>query len=149
MTWKRTTSLAAVAALAVLGLTACGSDSGSGDDGGAKPSATTSAPAPATTAPAETSEAPATGGVKAPDDLPAGLPLPSAELTGVTGSTGGYVMTYTAQDPKAVVAEYRKALEGAGYTVVDVAGIFTATSAKTSVSIASSGNTLVLTLATL
>ncbi|WP_225803904.1 hypothetical protein [Streptomyces sp. NK15101] len=147
MPWKRTTSLVAVAALSVLGLTACGSD---GTDAKGAPSATATTQAPAdggTDSP--TSEAPATGGVKKPDDLPAGLPLPSGELTSVTGSKGAYVLTFTTQDPRAVLADYRKALEGAQYTVVDIAGVFTATSDKTSVSVATSADTVVLTLATL
>ncbi|WP_369147940.1 hypothetical protein [Streptomyces sp. R44] len=146
MPWKRTTSLVAVAALAVLGLTACGTD-GTDGKGGATATAPTQAPTDGGASP--TTDAPATGGVKKPDDLPAGLPLPSGELTSVTGSQGAYVLTFTAQDPKAVVAEYRKALEGAQYTVVDVAGIFTATSDKTSVSVATTADTVVLTLATL
>ncbi|WP_314614196.1 hypothetical protein [Streptomyces stackebrandtii] len=147
MPWKRTTSLAAVAALAVLGLTACQSE---GSDAKAGPSATASTQAPADgSGGSATSEAPATGGVEKPDDLPAGLPLPSGELTSVTGSTGAYVLTFSAQDPQAVIDEYRKALEGAQYTVVDIAGVFTATSDKTSVSVATGGDTVVLTLATL
>ncbi|MFF8380578.1 hypothetical protein ACF07V_31090 [Streptomyces sp. NPDC015661] len=148
MPWKRTTSLAAVTAVAVLGLTACGAD-GTDAKGGATATATATTQAPADGAASPTSDAPATGGVKKPDDLPAGLPLPSGELTSVTGSQGAYVLTFTTQDPQAVVGEYRKALEGAQYTVVDIAGIFTATSDKTSVSVATSSDTVVLTLATL
>ncbi|WP_017240690.1 hypothetical protein [Streptomyces sp. SS] len=145
MTWKRTTSLVAVAALAVLGLTACQSE-GSDAKGGA--TATTQAPADGSGGGTATPDAPADG-VKKPDDLPADLPLPSGELTSVTGGTGGYVMTYAATDPKGVLAEYRKALEGAQYTVVDIAGVFTATSDKTSVSVVTTADTVVLTLATL
>lgn len=146
MPWKRTTSLLAVAAVAVLGLTACGSDSTD-----AKPSATATATteAPTDGAGSATPDAPVTDGVKKPDDLPAGLPLPAGELTSVTGSRGGYVMTYSTPDPQAALGEYRKALEGAQYTVVDVAGVFTATTDKTSVSVVTTGDTLVLTLATL
>ncbi|MGW8363364.1 hypothetical protein ACWGK1_22665 [Streptomyces wedmorensis] len=148
MTWKRTTSLVAVAALAVLGLTACQSE-GSDAKGGATATATTQAPADGSGgAGTATPDAPADG-VKKPDDLPADLPLPSGELTSVTGGTGGYVMTYAATDPKGVLAEYRKALEGAQYTVVDIAGVFTATSDKTSVSVVTTAGTVVLTLATL
>ncbi|MER5202311.1 hypothetical protein [Streptomyces sp. NPDC002825] len=148
MPWKRSTSLVAVVALSVLGLTACGSDGDAKGGGAATATATTQAPADGGAA-SPTTDAPATGGVKKPDDLPAGLPLPSGELTSVTGSKGAYVLTFSAQDPKAVVAEYRKALEGAQYTVVDIAGVFTATSDKTSVSVATSADTVVLTLATL
>ncbi|MGW8763717.1 hypothetical protein ACWGN5_14565 [Streptomyces sp. NPDC055815] len=148
MPWKRTTSLAAVAALAVLGLTACGAD-GTDAKGGATATATPTTQPPADSGASPTTDAPTTGGVKKPDDLPAGLPLPTGELTSVTGSQGAYVLTFTTQDPKAVVAEYRKALEGAQYTVVDIAGVFTATSDKTSVSVATSADTVVLTLATL
>lgn len=143
---KHTTSLLAVAALSVLGLTACQSE---GSDAKAGPSATATTQAPADGAGSATPDAPTTGGVKKPDDLPAGLPLPSGELTSVTGSTGAYVLTFDAKDPQAVIGEYRKALEGAQYTVVDIAGVFTATSDKTSVSVATSGDTVVLTLATL
>ncbi|MEU7390995.1 hypothetical protein [Streptomyces tanashiensis] len=140
MPWNRTTSLVAAAvAVGLLGLTACGSDAGDAKG-------TSSATAPAPTTP---DAPPVTGGVKKPDDLPAGLPLPSGELTSVTGGKGAYVLTFSAADPKAAVGEYRAALEGAGYQVVDVAGIFTATSDKTSVSVATSGDTMVLTLATL
>ncbi|MCX5394641.1 hypothetical protein [Streptomyces sp. NBC_00094] len=148
MPWKRTTSLVAVAAVAVLGLTACQSE-GADAKGtpSAAPSATTQAPGDG--AGSATPDAPVTDGVKKPDDLPAGLPLPSAELTSVTGSTGAYVLTFTAKDPRAVVAEYRKTLEGAQYTVVDIGGVFSATSDKTSVSVATSSDTVVLTLATL
>ncbi|MEU6162977.1 hypothetical protein [Streptomyces tanashiensis] len=144
MPWNRTTSLVAVAAavaVGLLGLTACGSDAGD-----AKGTSSATAPAPAPTTP---DAPPVTGGVKKPDDLPAGLPLPSGELTSVTGGKGAYVLTFAAADPKAAVGEYRAALEGAGYQVVDVAGIFTATSDKTSVSVATGGDTVVLTLATL
>lgn len=150
MPWKHTTSLVAVAAVAVLGLTACQSE-GADAKGtpSATPTATATTQAPGDGAGSATPDAPVTDGVKKPDDLPAGLPLPSAELTSVTGSTGAYVLTFTAKDPQAVVAEYRKALEGAQYTVVDVAGVFSATSDKTSVSVATSGDTVVLTLATL
>ncbi|MFE1551582.1 hypothetical protein [Streptomyces sp. NPDC058718] len=146
MPWKRTTSLVAVAAVAVLGLTACQSE-GADAKGTPSPSATTQAPGDG--AGSATPDAPVTDGVKKPDDLPAGLPLPSAELTSVTGSTGAYVLTFTAGDPQAVIAEYRKSLEGAQYTVVDIGGVFSATSDKTSVSVATSGDTVVLTLATL
>ncbi|AJF68500.1 hypothetical protein [Streptomyces vietnamensis] len=148
MPWKRTTSLVAVAAVAVLGLTACGSDGTDAKAGATATATTTQAPADGATD-SPTSDAPSTGGVKKPDDLPAGLPLPSGELTGVTGSKGAYVLTFKTQDPKAALAEYRKALEGAQYTVVDIAGVFTATSGKTSVSVATSADTIVLTLATL
>ncbi|WP_086826193.1 hypothetical protein [Streptomyces sp. NRRL B-24572] len=149
MPWKRTTSLAAVAAVAVLGLTACGSDGTDAKAGATATATPTTQPQAGGATDSPTSDAPSTGGVKKPDDLPAGLPLPSGELTGVTGSKGAYVLTFKTQDPKAAIAEYRKALEDAQYTVVDIAGVFSATSGKTSVSVATSADTVVLTLATL
>lgn len=150
MPWKRTSSLLAAVLVAGLGLTACGSD---GSD--AKGGATT---APATSAPATSAADPTEGGADAgadsgpgkatpPKDLPAGMPLPTGELTSVTGGTGAYVMTYRADDPEAVLDSYRSALEGAGYTVVDVAGTFTATKGANAVSIVTSDDTVVLTLA--
>ncbi|MFD7981637.1 hypothetical protein [Streptomyces sp. NPDC059071] len=147
MSWNRTTSLAAAVLIAGLGLTACGGN-GSDTKGSDKPA--TASAAPSTPDSGASSDAPGTsGGVKAPEDLPAGLPLPDGTLTTVTGDKGAYVLTYRSDDPKALVANYRTALEGASYTVVDVAGVFTATSDKTSVSIATSGNDVVLTVASL
>lgn len=147
MSWTRTTSLAAVALLAGLGLTACGGNEPAAK-GSDKPAATSAAPS-ATDSDAP-SDAPETSGdVKAPEDLPAGLPLPDGKLTSVTGDKGAYVLTYRSDDPQALIASYRKALEGANYTVVDVAGVFSATSDKTSVNITSTGDDVILTVASL
>ncbi|MEV5971316.1 hypothetical protein [Streptomyces sp. NPDC051921] len=147
MSWNRATSLVAVVLLAGLGLTACGTDP---DSKGSDKPATTSA-APSATDSGAPSEAPGTtGDVKVPDDLPAGLPLPDGgKLTSVTGDKGAYMLAYRSDDPKGFIASYRKALEGAGYTVVDIAGVFTATSDKSSVSIATSGNDVILTVASM
>ncbi|MEU6882093.1 hypothetical protein [Streptomyces sp. NPDC046712] len=147
MPWKRTSSLLAAVLVAGLGLTACGSD-GSDAKGG-------TATAPATSAPAaDPTEGGADGGadsgsgkVAPPKDLPAGLPLPSGELTSVTGGAGAYVLTYRTPNPDGVLDEYRSALEGSGYTVVDIAGTFTATKGANAVQITTSGETVVLTLA--
>ncbi|MFI8828901.1 hypothetical protein [Streptomyces sp. NPDC053431] len=147
MSWNRATSLAAVVLLAGLGLTACGTDSDA--NGSDKPAATSAAPGAADSgAPSEAPDS--TGDVKPPEDLPAGLPLPDGgKLTSVTGDKGAYVLTYRSDDPKGLIASYRKALEGASYTVVDIAGVFNATSDKSSVSIATSGNDVLLTVASL
>ncbi|MFE1409133.1 hypothetical protein ACFW5D_37595 [Streptomyces sp. NPDC058770] len=147
MSWTRTTSLAAVAALAVFGLTACGSD-GAAPEGSDKPAATTAADSDAaasgdTGAPSDA----APSGVKAPDDLPAGLPLPEGDLTSVTGGKGAYVLTYRTDDPEATLDAYRSALEGDQYTVIDIGGTFTATSGNTAVQITTTADTVILTLA--
>ncbi|MFJ7068921.1 hypothetical protein [Streptomyces sp. NPDC101115] len=147
MSWHRATSLAAVVLIGGLGLTACGGN-GSDTKGSDKPA--TASAAPGTADAGTPSDAPGTsGGVKEPEDLPAGLPLPDGTLTTVTGDKGAYVLTYRSDDPKALIADYRTALEGASYTVVDIAGVFTATSDKTSVSIATSGNDVILTVASM
>ncbi|MFB7916488.1 hypothetical protein [Streptomyces sp. NPDC056061] len=151
MSWTRTTSLAAVVALAAFGLTACGSDSDR-TEGSDKPAAT----APSTPAAQDaadsgdadaSSDSPVVAGVKAPDDLPGGLPLPKGELTSVTGATGAYVLTYRTDDPEATLDAYRSALEGAKYTVIDIGGTFTATSGTTAVQITTTADTVILTLA--
>ncbi|MER5502268.1 hypothetical protein ACFYXP_37120 [Streptomyces sp. NPDC002466] len=148
MSWTRTTSLAAVAALAVFGLTACGSDGGE-PEGSGKPAATSPA-APDDAASGDTgdsSDDATVAGVKAPDDLPAGLPLPKGELTSVTGSKNAYVLTYRTDDPEATLDAYRSSLEGAQYTVVDIGGTFTASSGTTAVQITTTTDTVILTLA--
>ncbi|MFF8716562.1 hypothetical protein ACF07T_34805 [Streptomyces sp. NPDC015184] len=148
MSWTRTTSLAAVAALAVFGLTACGSGGGE-PEGSGKPAATSPA-APADAASGDTgdsSDDATVAGVKAPDDLPAGLPLPKGELTSVTGSKNAYVLTYRTDDPEATLDAYRSSLEGAQYTVVDIGGTFTASSGTTAVQITTTTDTVILTLA--
>ncbi|MFI9627238.1 hypothetical protein [Streptomyces sp. NPDC052042] len=149
MSWTRTTSLAAVAALAVFGLTACGSD-GAAPEGSDKPAATAPAPAAPDTAASGDTDTPSDAtvdGVKAPDDLPAGLPLPKGELTSVTGAKGAYVLTYSTDDPEATLDAYRSALDGAQYTVVDVGGTFTATAGMTAVQITTTADTVILTIA--
>ncbi|MGW2181848.1 hypothetical protein ACWCXX_27885 [Streptomyces sp. NPDC001732] len=153
MSWTRTTSLAAVAALAVFGLTACGSDGGE-PEGSGKPAATAApdaAPSGDDAAPSgdtgASSDDATASGVKAPDDLPAGLPLPKGELTSVTGSKNAYVLTYRTDDPEATLDAYRSSLEGAQYTVVDIGGTFTASSGTTAVQITTTADTVILTLA--
>ncbi|WP_335941000.1 hypothetical protein [Streptomyces sp. PTD5-9] len=145
MSWKHTTSLAAVAALAAFGLTACGSDDAPKNSD--KPAATTADSDAAASGDTGASSDAGAAGVKAPDDLPAGLPLPKGELTSVTGGKGAYVLTYRTNDPKATLDAYRSALEGAQYTVVDVGGTFTATSGMTAVQITTTTDTVILTLA--
>ncbi|MFI8327161.1 hypothetical protein [Streptomyces sp. NPDC085529] len=146
MPWKRTSSLIAASLVMGLGLTACG---GSGSDAtddaapSAKPPATTAPESPAADAP--TSEAPA-GGASLPQDLPEGLPLPTGRLTSVTGGKGAYVLTYTVDDQASALDAYRKALEGKGYTVLEVAGTVTATKGTDAVSVAGTGTTLVVTV---
>ncbi|MFG2332889.1 hypothetical protein ACGFMM_25155 [Streptomyces sp. NPDC048604] len=141
MPWKNTPSVLAALLVAGLGLTACG---GGGSD--AKGDAAPSAKPPATSAPeAPASDAPS-GDVKAPEDLPAGLPLPNGKLTSVTGDKGAYVLTYTADDPAQVLESYSKDLEGKGYTVVDVAGTVTATKGTDAVSVVGTGTTIVVTV---
>ncbi|MFF3390047.1 hypothetical protein ACFYW1_03720 [Streptomyces sp. NPDC002669] len=148
MSWTRTTSLAAVAALAVFGLTACGND---GDEAEVSGKPAVSAPAAADDATAGDTDASSddatASGVKAPDDLPAGLPLPKGELTSVTGSKNAYVLTYRTDDPEATLDAYRSSLEGAQYTVVDIGGTFTASSGTTAVQITTTADTVILTLA--
>jgi len=147
VSWTRTTSLAAVAALAAFGLTACGSD-GAAPEKSDKPAAAAPAASDATSS-GETDASSDAGaaGVKAPDDLPAGLPLPKGELTSVTGGKGAYVLTYRTDDPGATLDAYRSALEGAQYTVIDTGGTFTATSGMTAVQITTTTDTVILTLA--
>ncbi|MFD8825144.1 hypothetical protein ACFV1C_22665 [Streptomyces sp. NPDC059605] len=147
MSWTRTTSLAAVAALAVLGLTACGSDGGE-TEGSGKPAVTAPAAPDAASGDTDASSDDATAsGVKAPDDLPAGLPLPKGELISVTGGKNAYVLTYRTDDPEATLDAYRSSLEGAQYTVVDIGGTFTASSGTTAVQITTTTDTVILTLA--
>ncbi|MFD7321997.1 hypothetical protein ACFV9D_13095 [Streptomyces sp. NPDC059875] len=145
MPWKHTSSLLAVVVAAGLTLTACSQEVGSDAKGG---SSASSKPSTAAAEPSDSAEpSDASGAVEAPKDLPAGLPLPEGELTSVTGNTGAYVLTYRTEDSKAVLDQYRKALEGADYTVVDIAGTFTATSGANAVQITTSGDLVILTLA--
>ncbi|MFF3731232.1 hypothetical protein ACFYXM_13170 [Streptomyces sp. NPDC002476] len=146
MSWKRTTSLAVVAALAAFGLTACGSDDAAPKNSD-KPAAATAASDATASGDTGASSNAGPADVKAPDDLPAGLPLPKGELTSVTGGKGAYVLTYRTDDPEATLDAYRSALEGAQYTVVDIGGTFTATSGMTAVQITTTADTVILTLA--
>lgn len=146
MPWKRTSSVLAAALVMGLGLTACGGSGSDTKDDAApstKPPATSAPEAPASDAP--TSDAPA-GGASLPEDLPAGLPLPTGQLTSVTGGKGAYVLTYTTDDQAAALDAYRKSLEGQGYTVVEIAGTVTATKGTDAVSVAGTGTTLVVTV---
>ncbi|MFJ5711644.1 hypothetical protein [Streptomyces sp. NPDC093105] len=148
MPWKRTSSVIAATLVMGLGLTACGGDGSDSKDDAAKPPATTAPESPASDAPtteAPASEAPA-GDTSLPQDLPEGLPLPTGRLTSVTGGKGAYVLTYTVDDQASALDSYRKALEGKGYTVVEIAGTVTATKGTDAVSVAGTGTTLVVTV---
>ncbi|GAA0663606.1 hypothetical protein GCM10010193_13790 [Kitasatospora atroaurantiaca] len=133
----RTSALLAAVILAGFGLTACQKN---------EPAA--GAPAPATTVTANPTTAPKSTVTK-PADLPAGLPLPSGDLTSVTGGAGAYVLAYRTADPAADLASYEAALKGDGYDVVAAAGTVTAlkgavslviTTTPTTVTVAVSGS---------
>jgi len=133
----RTSALLAALILGGLGLTACQKT---------EPAAGSAAPATTVTAKPTTAR---TSTVTKPADLPAGLPLPSGELTSVTGGTGAYVLTYRTADPAADLAAYEAALKGDDYDVVAAAGTVTAlkgtvslviTTTPTTVTVAVSGS---------
>lgn len=149
MPWKRTSSVLAAALVLGLGLTACGGGgSDTKDDAApsAKPPATSAPEDPTASDPSATASGAPAGGTSLPQDLPQGLPLPDGRLTSVTGGKGAYVLTYTTYDQASAVDAYRKALEGQGYTVMEIAGTVTATKGTDAVSVVGTGTTLVVTV---
>lgn len=130
---KHAARLLTAVIIAGFGLTACSqTTSNSSEDKGGSPSAAASTPAAGgsaqpTPAPSATPSVVVNGKQK-PKDLPADLPLPQGELTSVTGTTGAYVLTYTASD--SALDAYATALESAGYEVVRTPTAVTGTKGK-------------------
>ncbi|MEV6951696.1 hypothetical protein [Streptomyces sp. NPDC051183] len=148
---KRAARLLTAVIIAGFGLTACSqtTTSNSSEGKGGSPSAAASTPAAGssaqpTPAPSATPSVVVNGKQK-PKDLPADLPLPQGELTSVTGTTGAYVLTYTASD--SALDAYATALESAGYEVVRTPAAVTGTKAKVNVMVTKTPGTLQVAIA--